>query len=263
MDLQNIHKQVLEILKEAENIALSYFRKEYEEELKADRSILTEVDTKMNEFFITRLTQIEPSFGVISEETKPESLKEYNWVIDPIDGTSNYEHGNDLWGVNIAILENDKPIYGIMYLPMLKENFMYFINGVGAFNYKNEKIIWRKEKHIKPIMGSGSRIDFDLKQKFYSIGMQNQIDIRKFGAACYETKALIDKGIDLLVFLNLAIWDVAPALGMIEELGIPVRYFSRPNDIISKDFVDYNFSLIAGDQDLIDKIADEMSDLLS
>ncbi len=146
MDLNNIHNQVLKIAEQASELSLKFFRKEDHSSLKADDSVVTLADTELNSFLISELSKIDSSIGFIVEESKQQDIKDYNWIIDPIDGTNNYYHGLELWGINIALWHKNEPVYGIMYFPMLIEKFVYFIKDNGAFNYKNEKMIFKNKK---------------------------------------------------------------------------------------------------------------------
>ena len=103
-------------------------------ERKEDRSPVTNGDLASNDLIKARLSAARPDYGWLSEET-PDSAERLarsrTFVIDPIDGTSSYLKGHDYWSVCIAVVENGKPIAGVVYAPSLRELYQA-AKGAGA-----------------------------------------------------------------------------------------------------------------------------------
>src|SRR5688572_2759658 len=97
MNLATLHTQILPIIQEAERIALKNFDTELTLNYKPDEtsrvSLVTQVDMEIDELFRHRLGELFPEAGFITEEHQPTEPKEYTWVVDPIDGTTNYSRG--------------------------------------------------------------------------------------------------------------------------------------------------------------------------
>ena len=102
---------------------------------------VTDADRASDEYLKTVLTSEFPRYGWFSEETKdsPERLsKERVWIVDPLDGTKEYIEKVPMWVVSIALVENKKPVLGILYNPV-KEELFSAVKGEGA-NLNGEKV---------------------------------------------------------------------------------------------------------------------------
>ncbi len=102
-------------------------------EWKADASPVTLADKAVEEALRTRMAQTTPAYGIIGEEFGRETgAREFEWVIDPIDGTKAFIHQVPLFGTLIALLERGEPVLGIVDLPMLGER-LHAGRGGGCF----------------------------------------------------------------------------------------------------------------------------------
>ena len=80
--------------------------------------IVTEADVASERFILSELRSAYPTYGIISEETNQRfSDAEWVWIVDPLDGTTNYSHGLPIYGVNIALAHNGYPVLGVTYEP--------------------------------------------------------------------------------------------------------------------------------------------------
>ena len=109
----------------------------FEVETKSDDSPLTRADQLSNDAIIEGLTKLAVNYPIISEETKQveyDVRKEYNrfWLVDPLDGTKEFIKRNGEFTVNIALVDGDQPIAGVVYVPVTEEMY-WAIKGEGAF----------------------------------------------------------------------------------------------------------------------------------
>ncbi len=112
-------------------------------EAKADQSPLTIADKKSNAIICTGLEQFSAPYPIISEENKAipyEERKNFHrfWLVDPLDGTKEFVKRNGEFTVNVALVENGRPILGMVYAPVLEELF-WAVKGQGAFLEKNNE----------------------------------------------------------------------------------------------------------------------------
>lgn len=129
----------LEILKEAAleagELALTYFGKDPETWLKGGKSPVSEADIAVDKFLASELRGNRPDYGWLSEETtdNPDRLdRSRTFIVDPIDGTRAFLAGGDEWTVALAVVEEGRPVAGVVYAPVRKE--LYFAqSGHGAF----------------------------------------------------------------------------------------------------------------------------------
>ena len=186
--------------------------------------LLTKNDMATEEFLLKFLKTKYPEVNVISEEFNPNvPLKGISVVIDPIDGTCNYAAGLDLFGIQVAIFNENEAVGSIIYLPKKKEMFFAFKNK-GCF-MNNKRIEVDKEKLAK----DGILILSDF-YKDQIVKFESQYDLvkdlhdlylktRLLGAACIDFTSLV-KGNAITYICNYSnIWDIAPGLLLAKEAG--------------------------------------------
>ena len=97
--------------------------------LKNKLEIVTKVDRETEKMLTKNLRHIYPNYNFLGEEfgasQKSNQTKKspYTWIIDPIDGTTNFSIHNPLWSISVGLSKNDKIIFGAIYIPVLKELF--------------------------------------------------------------------------------------------------------------------------------------------
>lgn len=132
----NAIKAALEAGKEILNV---YYSDDFQVEIKGDQSPLTLADRKAHEKILENLSDSE--FPILSEESKVISYDERKnwktfWLVDPLDGTKEFIKRNGEFTVNIALIDGDSPIFGVIYVPVLKKLFFTTENA----SYKIENI---------------------------------------------------------------------------------------------------------------------------
>ena len=125
------------------------FLKPFNLEQKFDGSYVTDIDKEIESKFREMLKKKFPSNGVVGEEFEDEGVhNEYVWVIDPLDGTHNFIAGKPLFGTLISCLKNNKPILGIIDIPILKKRW-YGGQGIGVFLNKSQCPVYSKKKKFR------------------------------------------------------------------------------------------------------------------
>jgi len=128
---------LIAIATEAGEAIMKIYDRDFSVEMKENKTPLTEADKKSNEIILKRLSEFYPGIPFISEETKATPYSErknwnYFWLIDPLDGTKEFIKKNGEFTVNIALMQNAKPIAGVVYAPALQR--MYVAKkGEGSF----------------------------------------------------------------------------------------------------------------------------------
>lgn len=103
--------------------------------IKPDGSPVTRADMESNRIILRELTKLTPGIGIVSEENdetiNSDILTKQNcyWVVDPLDITTNYAAGGDKYSINIALIEDRKPVLGVLYFPALE--LVYYHDGGG------------------------------------------------------------------------------------------------------------------------------------
>ena len=130
-------EKIVDIAKEAGDVIMKIYNRDFKIEYKDDKSPLTEADIKSNNIICNALTLLYPDIPILSEENATVDYKtrknwKYYWCIDPIDGTKEFIKRNGEFTVNIALIQIDKPVLGVVYAPAI--DVMYKAkDGIGAF----------------------------------------------------------------------------------------------------------------------------------
>lgn len=230
-------------------------------ETKQDQSnIVTEYDFK-SEKEITRLIQQSyPDHNILGEEDGfSNKSSAYSWIIDPLDGTSNYAAGIPWFGVLIALLKDKQPILSGAYLPLSDELYYASKNG-GAFK-NDQQIQVTNERDLKNILCSYS-LDFSedpskTEQEVHVIKrlVQNCRNLRSTNSLvdfCFTAEGKLGATINQ----TMKIWDIAAPQLILEEAGAKVTDIEG-NQIaynLSNQSVDQNFTAIAASPVLHKKI---------
>ena len=208
------------ILTEAGKIAQDS-RKDLQFHLKRDRSIVTNGDQSVEAFLRDSLAPLEPDASFWGEEGPYEEPKEEGfWLVDPIDGTSNYAYNGPLWGVSVAFYKQGNLRYGGIYLPDLNELVI-----------AEEKLGAKRNGKPIPKMVSGEIKDYELVACTESIIRKVSIDQfpgkpRLSGA--FVTNAMFTIfGYHRALFASREkLYDIAASIVIAREVGADVRYLN-------------------------------------
>ncbi|MDR8393511.1 3'(2'),5'-bisphosphate nucleotidase CysQ [Aliifodinibius sp. S!AR15-10] len=135
-------EKVIETARKAGRATLEYYSQEIEVETKSDDSPLTKADLAAHEIIIAGLKEIDPDTPVISEEgglPGYEERKNWNkfWIADPLDGTKEFIKKNGEFTINIALIEDGEPVFGVVYVPA-KEITYYGSKENGSFKQEGD-----------------------------------------------------------------------------------------------------------------------------
>jgi 3'(2'), 5'-bisphosphate nucleotidase len=263
--LESINIQgLLDTARKAGEAIMEIYNTPFEVIKKADGSPLTLADqaanTIINDYLLANY-----SIPILSEENEDipyEIRKDWKqlWIVDPLDGTKEFVHKRREFTVNIALVQDNKPVIGVIYAPVFDEMY-YAIKGQGAFFiYKNKTVkldtkpslIFENQtfhsptkKHIKVILSRSHNDGFDLgdylrDESLYSLQTIAMGSSLKF---CRIAQGNVDLNIRMLPTSE---WDTAAAQIIVEEAGrnlvkykdgTPLDYNKK--DILNPSFVCY------------------------
>lgn len=184
-------------------------------------NIVTTNDVKVQDFLISELAKLIPGSGFISEERDYYIKREYTWVIDPIDGTTNYSRGIDFCAISVALCQGGRTTVGLVYLPYKKEMFTAII-GEGAFY--NGKRIHISHRPFEDSLLCTSLCAYHKENLEVCSALINDLflqcnDVRRFGSAASELCYVAMGRCDLFFEFELYPWDYAAASLILKEAG--------------------------------------------
>ncbi|MBC7391582.1 MAG: inositol monophosphatase [Opitutaceae bacterium] len=236
MNLEVITKRLASSLKEAGG----FIRKEFEtfssdkiEKKGRYNNLVSYVDKQAEEMLVESLTDIFPDAGFVTEEnTTTVGRKEYNWIIDPLDGTTNFMHGLPIFCTTAALMKGDEVLSGVVLDPMRSEVF-YAWKGGGAWLNNTKLQVSQVNTVEDSLIITG--FPYDLKgqtEKYYAL-------LQKFTNRCHGVRRLGSAALDMAYVAsgrgeaffeyNLNIWDIAAGILLVEEAGGKVTDFSGGN----------------------------------
>ena len=177
--------------------------------IKGPTDFVSNADLKAEKIIIEELKKARPYYSIISEEEGSETNKdkEHTWIIDPIDGTTNFLHGVPHFAISIALKSGDEIVSGLIYDP-IKDEMFYAEKENGAF-FNNQRIRVSKKKELNSCLfatGGQSKNEINLP-------------IRKTGSAALDIAYVAAGRYDGYFQNDLNLWDIAAGIIILEEAG--------------------------------------------
>ncbi len=231
MDLNKITKEVGMLAIKAGNFIKNEHNnlKSNDIETKDKASLVTYVDKEAEKMIVVELKNIFPEAEFLTEEkTINQVNSEYRWVVDPLDGTTNYIHGIFPHSVSIALTHNNIPIIGVVYEIGNNELFTAWKNG-GAYLNEEKISVSKSSKHEDVLLATGfpyynfNKLDGYLNVlKFFMIETRG---MRRMGSAAVDLAYVACGRFDGFFEHALHAWDVAAGIILVQEAGGKVSDF--------------------------------------
>ena len=204
---------------------------------KSLNQLVSFVDQQSEQMLVDALLAAVPGSTVIGEESASNNrfITEYTWIIDPLDGTTNYLHGLPVFSISVALLHNGAPVIGIVDCPVLKERFTA-IKGQRAF--LNDTLIKVADNaNLKDsLLATGFPYHNFAEMNAYldvlTHFMLNTRGLRRMGSAAIDLAYTACGRFDAFFELNLSPWDIAAGILLVTEAGGEVSTFDGKPDVI-------------------------------
>ncbi len=214
-------------------------------ETKSKNSLVTYVDKTAEEMIVKKLAMLIPEAGFITEEeTLVKKGEVYNWIIDPLDGTTNFIHSIPCFSISIALLRNDELVLGVIYEINLDEMF-YAWEGSNA--YLNGAVIKVSPTTLieNSLVATGFPYFNYIKQKEYMMLFQDLMKtsrgLRRLGSAAVDLAYVACGRFDAFYEYSLNSWDVAAGAVIVKQAGGVVTDFSgTDNFLFGKELIATN-----------------------
>jgi myo-inositol-1(or 4)-monophosphatase len=234
---------------DAGSMLLKEFRHPHEVSHKGEVDLVTDMDLKVENLIHDKISKSYPSHSILTEEGSSEDRdSSFRWIVDPLDGTTNYVHGYPVWCVSIALERDGEIELGVIYNPNLDELF-HAREGFGAFR-NDERINVSEETNLShAYLATGFPYDIreteidnlDHFANFYKRARA----VRRAGSAAMDMAYTAAGIFDGFWELKLSPWDTAAGKILVEEAGGTITDCSGgPYEITKKELVCANGVLL-------------------
>ena len=230
--MADLKEVLMEAIRESGAIIQHYFQGQFTVESKEGiniNNLVTEVDNLSEDKIISIIKKYCPTHSIISEESGEDNQdSEYQWIIDPIDGTVNFAHGIPICCVSIGLKKGNDLIYGAVYNPMMNELF-FAEKGKGATLNGIPISVSKKSDFRKACLVTGFPYKWpDTREhpiKVFERFVMEGLPVRRLGSAAIDLCWVACGRFDGFWEYNLSSWDVAAGYLIVEEAGGRITNF--------------------------------------
>ena len=227
VDKYNFVEELEMLMQRVGDFQLDHFRNlEVQEEEKEPRELVSFVDRESENMLFEKLSELYPSAGFWGEESGKREEADWMWLVDPLDGTTNYLNHLDQFSISVALLYKGEPQFGAVYKPISLE-FFHAFRGFGFFhNHKQLQKYEARDQFRKAMLGTGFPYRSpDLKDQFFGLIedlMPRCRGIRRFGSAALDLSYVAAGWLQGFWESDLQPYDVGAALLFLEEMGVNI-----------------------------------------
>ena len=255
MNLEKLTNQVCDLAIETGNFISNEVNRlrSSDIETKSANNFVTYVDKQSEERLVAGLSLILPGSGFIAEENPSLQAQELTWIIDPLDGTTNFIHGVPVYCISIGLMDKKEMILGVIYEINLKECF-YTWKDAPAYLNGNPIQVTNAAKLANTLFATGfpyydyGRLDPYLN--FFKYMMQNSHGIRRLGSAAADLAYVACGRFDGFYEYGLSPWDVAAGALIVKNAGGRVSDFKGGIDFI------FGKEIIASNANVFDEFSE-------
>jgi myo-inositol-1(or 4)-monophosphatase len=203
---------------------------------KGKMDFVTDVDKESERRLLTDLHKILPEAGFMAEEgTRTHLGKQYNWIVDPLDGTTNFIHGVSPFCISIALMDSDELVSGVVFDPIQEECFSAWQGGPARLNGKIIHVSHCSQLGQALVATGFPYTDFSLLEP-YMDSLKDLMacthGIRRLGSAAMDLAYLACGRYDAFWEYHLKPWDVAAGTVIIRQAGGKASDFYGGNDFL-------------------------------
>lgn len=235
-------KDTVQLMKAVSADVAQFIRTEHKKfdatkaEIKGQNDLVSYVDKESERMLVEQLHKIAPHAGFLTEEkTVEQTSAEYQWIIDPLDGTTNFVHGIPAFSVSIALAREDEVVAGVVHEVTRNECFNAWKGG-GAFLGDDPIRVSSVAALNESLFITGLPVQgFDKKRgylKIISDLMEKSHGVRRLGSAATDLAYVACGRAEGFYECNLNPWDVAAGALLVQEAGGKVTDFSGGNNFL-------------------------------
>ena len=246
--MRELKNFAMNMAREAGNLLKEKFNSKHEIHYKGEINLVTEADKMSEDLIIAALSSNFPDHGILSEESPAQNSQSMlRWIIDPLDGTTNYAHGYPVFCVSIALENKGVIVLGVIYDP-LREDMFVAEGGKGAYLNGKKLKVSPTATLSRSLLATGFPYDIRLSKdnnlNYFNLMAVEAQAIRRAGAAALDLAYLACGRFDGFWELKLMPWDMAAGCLMVEESGGVISDMfggkwdiSSPNVLVSNGLI--------------------------
>ena len=247
---EQLHTALVDIISRAGDAILEIYNTDFVVQSKDDESPLTQADLAAHRIIVDGLAALTPKLPVLSEEGEPAPFEERStwsayWLVDPLDGTKEFVNRNGEFTVNIALIQDGQPTYGIVGVPVQGKIYVGDVNGDGAWCWQGGE---RAPISVRPMSDEQSELTVVASRSHGGERLESYLDeiaqrysqtSRRPVGSSLKLCVLADGGADLYPRLGpTSEWDIGAAHAVLRAAGGEVYTFDgKPLEYNSKESV--------------------------
>jgi myo-inositol-1(or 4)-monophosphatase len=240
MNLEKIEKGVIEICREVGEF-ISHEGASFDltriEQKHVFNNLVSYVDKEAEKTLVTTLRKLFPAAGFITEEGTVEQAgrHEYSWIIDPLDGTTNFLHGIPLYAISIGLTRNEEVILGVIYDVCQKQCYHAIETGPAFCEDKIIKVSAISSLSESLLATGFPYYHFDKREDYLDIikeFLNATHGIRRLGSAAIDLAYVACGRLEGFFEYNLHAWDVAAGTLIVQQAGGKVTDFTGGNNFL-------------------------------
>ena len=239
IDLVQMEKDVIELSREVASFIsqeVANFDKSKIEHKETANNLVSYVDKESEKKIVKALKKILPGSGFLAEEgTSSEGTNEYRWIIDPLDGTTNFTHGLPPYAISIGLAKKDKIVLGVVYEVSRSECFNAIENGDAYCNGKRIQVANTSSLNESLLATGFPYYHFDKREEYLSIiktYLELTHGVRRMGSAATDLAYVACGRMDGFFEYNLNPWDVAAGSLIVQRAGGMVSDFKGKSNFL-------------------------------
>ena len=189
---------------------------------KSLNDLVSEVDRAAEDAIIDTIRSVYPDHAILAEESGASGESEYQWIIDPLDGTTNFLHGFPVYAVSIAVAHKGQMQHAVVYDPT-RNDLYTATKGAGAFLNDKRIRVSKRDKLIDTLIGTGfpfrMAANVDAYTEMFKTLTKKTAGIRRPGAAALDLASVAAGRLDGFWEIGLSPWDMAAGTLLITEAG--------------------------------------------
>ena len=226
-ELSNYLDIALGVVRKGESIFTKNISKYNQLEKNIGREVKIRADRELNDLLVEELRNIS-LFNIVSEEKHDNTIQEneYNWIVDPLDGSFNYLRGIPIYCISLGLWKGLEPVLGVIY-DLIQNDIYHGLVGDRAYKNNNQIKVSKVNNFSDAVLCTGFPVNFSYSTENIVAFSENTMKykkIRLFGSAAMSLSLVASGIIDAYTEENIMVWDVAAGIAIVKAAGGNVEF---------------------------------------